>query len=75
MKSQRVAEVVIGIGRLFDFSGSYNLRLEKKYLRTDSRRLDQKALKGDWIKVGKSLKSAMEQCDLPKSNSIRHNHV
>ena len=74
MKSQRLIHVMIGIGRLLDFSGSYNSKLNRKYLKTKSSELDRNALMKDWIRVGNSLRSAMDQNKL-SDDKIRHDHV
>lgn len=74
MKSQRLIQVMIGIGRLLDFSGSYNSELNRKYLKTKSSELDRNALMKDWMRVGNSLRSAMDKNKL-SDDQIRHNHV
>ena len=73
MTYRKIHKMVIGAGRLFDFSQSYNSELRKKYLQAESRTLDNNALRSDWEKVGKAIKSALDKAK--DSNKIRQNHV
>ena len=57
---ERTKHLIIGAGRLFDFTGSYNSILFRKYLDTPSRQIDYQALLSDWQAVGGDLLEAME---------------
>lgn len=56
--------LIVGIGRLADISGSYNLMwrnsfLERHHLR--QKRTDYDALKSDWLKVGGDIRYSLDR--------------
>jgi hypothetical protein len=71
MRALKIKAVLNGVGRLFDFSQSYNSELREKYLNTDSNTLDKEALQSDWIAVGKSLRNALDNYKKTDSCSVR----
>jgi len=73
MKGHKLSQILMGAGRLLDFSTSYNIELKRKYLKTNSAKIDRDALKSDWQKVGQTIKSAME--NYQDKDTTRHNHA
>ena len=72
--SAKLIRIVVGAGRIFDFTNTYGQDLREKYLNTNSARLDRKAIMSDWSNVGKTIRTAMNKYK-DSSDHIKHNHV
>jgi len=75
MRCSKMKTLLIGAGKLLDFSSSYNAELRKKYLETDSSVLDRDALQSDWVAVGRSLRNALDKYEKADSRTVRQNNV
>lgn len=73
MKYNKLKQIAVGAGRLFDFAQSYDSALHKKYLDTDAGQIESDALRSDWEKIGKDLKSAISR--KTDSDDLKHNHA
>jgi hypothetical protein len=59
MKYNKFKKIIISAGRLFDFAHCYDVDLHNKYLNTNSKKMDNEALRSDWKKIGMDLKNAI----------------
>ena len=58
---KNIQKAIAGAGRLFDFGRCYDSQYLKRYLGTNSRTLDDEALRSDWIRVGQDLRDAISR--------------
>ncbi len=56
----RIKHLLIGMGRLFDFTGSYNRASWKCYVEQPAWQRDGAAIGDAWASVGSSIQSAMK---------------
>lgn len=61
MKYNKFKQVAVGAGRLLDFAQSYDSVLHKKYFKTEARQIESDALRSDWEKIGKDLKTVISR--------------
>lgn len=61
MKYNRLKKMMVGAGRLFDFTQGYDSVLYNKYLNSDAKKLDNAALRSDWEKIGKDIRTAISK--------------
>lgn len=55
----RMRNILSGVGRLFDFSLSYNQELQNKYLARPSSEIDRQGLASDWRRIGGDMQRAL----------------
>lgn len=54
-------ELVRGVGRILDISGSYTNSMRRKYVTEDSLVIDTNSLRSDWERVGDDIRTSISR--------------